>query len=200
MGNVWFASDFHYNHANICRGISRWPDLNSTRDFKSLHQMNQAIIDGINTNVKEGDTLYCLGDWSFGGRQAIEDFRISIICNDVHLTYGNHDHNIMKDRTYRSMFSSTTFMNTVIINGQEITLNHFKMHVWDHIGKGAWHLYGHSHGTFQNEGSHGKCMDVGIDATYKRIGEYRPLHFDEVKKIMDKREIILVDHHNKHSN
>ncbi len=200
VGDVWFVSDTHYNHANICRGTSTWSGLSGTRDFQTLEEMNQTIIDGINKNVKKGDTLYHLGDWSFKGRQSIEDFRLSILCDNIHLTYGNHDHLIIKDRKYRQMFASTTFLNTIIINGQEITLCHFKMHVWDHIGKGAWHLYGHSHGTFQDEGTHGKCMDVGIDPTYKRIGEYRPIHFDEIKQVMDQRQIILVDHHDKHSN
>jgi hypothetical protein len=40
-----------------------------------------------------------------------------------------------------------------------------------------------------------KSMDVGVDAAYKRFGEYRPFSLDEVLKIMENKKIKIVDHH-----
>jgi calcineurin-like phosphoesterase family protein len=64
---LFFTSDTHYNHTNICRGISNWDGRRGTRDFNSLDEMNASIIDGINSTVGEDDVLVHLGDWSFGG-------------------------------------------------------------------------------------------------------------------------------------
>jgi len=58
--NIWFTSDTHHTHRNIAGAeISSWKDR--YRDFKTLHQMNEALVTNINKFVKEDDTLYHLG-------------------------------------------------------------------------------------------------------------------------------------------
>ena len=100
---VWFTSDTHYGHKNICRGVSEW-DLNdhgghlSVRDFDTVDQMNDAIVNGINKYVNSEDYLIHLGDWSFGGIENIWNFRKRINCKNIILILGNHDHHIDKDR------------------------------------------------------------------------------------------------------
>ena len=76
--NIWITSDTHFGHTNIVGPeISSWKS--GYRDFKSLHEMNMALVDGINKYVKEDDILYHLGDWSFGGAQNILQFRKYIV-------------------------------------------------------------------------------------------------------------------------
>ena len=37
---LYFTSDTHYNHTNICRGTTRWTNADDiTRDFKTLSEM-----------------------------------------------------------------------------------------------------------------------------------------------------------------
>ena len=39
---LWFTSDTHYNHTNICRGTTKWIDADSvTRDFDSLESLDE---------------------------------------------------------------------------------------------------------------------------------------------------------------
>jgi calcineurin-like phosphoesterase family protein len=65
---LFFTSDTHYSHSNICRATTRWSDAdNLTRDFKSLNHMNDTLVNNINEMVGEDDVLIHLGDWSFGG-------------------------------------------------------------------------------------------------------------------------------------
>lgn len=71
--NIFFTSDTHYSHSNICRATSKWGDDNLTRDFKSLDQMNTELVNNINEIVGENDILIHLGDWSFGGFENIAD-------------------------------------------------------------------------------------------------------------------------------
>jgi len=99
MNKIWFSSDFHYGHTNICYGVSNWTDKETTtRKFNTVERMNQAIIDAINNTVAFDDTLYFLGDWSFGGIENIWEFRQRIVCKDIHFIMGNHDHHIKKNK------------------------------------------------------------------------------------------------------
>jgi len=81
---VWFTSDTHYSHANICRATTKWGNsLTLTRDFGSLDQMNSALVNNINSLVGENDHLVHLGDWSFGGFEKIAEFRNRIVCKNI---------------------------------------------------------------------------------------------------------------------
>lgn len=212
--NTWFMSDPHYNHTNIVRGISTWDDLNATRKFETLEQMNQTLVDNINKNVKENDVLYCLGDWSFGGKNSIYEFRKQLKVKTIHLILGNHDHHIEKGASImindeveincRKLFSSVNHYLNKKINGQGIVMSHYSFRTWDNGHHGRWMLYGHSHGTLPDYGittypyqidpvtKYFKTMDVGIDTH----PEFRPYHFDEIKEIMSTRISLKVDHHN----
>ena len=70
---VWITSDTHFGHKNICRGVTAWrlPDgsipITQTRDFGSISEMNDMIVNNINCVVGQDDVLIHLGDWSFGG-------------------------------------------------------------------------------------------------------------------------------------
>ena len=106
---LFFTSDTHYGHNNICRATTNWTDADSvTRDFKSLEHMNNTIVDNINSIVGENDVLIHLGDFSFGGFDNIAEFRSRILCKNIHLTCGNHDHHIRRNKgDIQSIFSST---------------------------------------------------------------------------------------------
>lgn len=104
---IWFTSDTHASHSNITRGVTKWgitkedvfyPDIVNTRDFDTVELMTQAVIDSINKYVMEDDTLYHLGDWSFGGIDKIWEFRKQIKCKNIHLICGNHDEHIKKNK------------------------------------------------------------------------------------------------------
>jgi calcineurin-like phosphoesterase family protein len=57
------------------------------------------------------------------------------------------------------------------------------MRVWPHSGRGAWQLYGHSHGNLPDDPL-SLSMDVGVDSH-----DFCPWHFEEVKKIMEAKAI-----------
>jgi calcineurin-like phosphoesterase family protein len=107
--NVYFFSDPHFFHKNICRGTSQWElkdhgGDDSVRDFDTLDQMNSTIIDNINKMVKEDDWLVCLGDWAFGGIENIWKARQRIVCKKIIHIVGNHDHHIVKNTVLPNCF------------------------------------------------------------------------------------------------
>ena len=94
---AFFTSDSHFGHHNMCSGISRWKQ--GFRNYKTLEEMNQALVDGINSVVREDDVLFHLGDWSFGGIENIWKFRKQIKCKNIYLLLGNHDEHIELNKT-----------------------------------------------------------------------------------------------------
>jgi calcineurin-like phosphoesterase family protein len=108
---VFFTSDTHYNHAQICRGTTKWTNngsiafLEQTRDFNTLEEMNDHLVSNINEKVGEKDILFSLGDWSFAGEDTgvsglpqIWNFRQRIKCRNIYAVLGNHDHHIGKNK------------------------------------------------------------------------------------------------------
>ena len=202
LPDVWVTSDTHYNHKNICRGTTNWrkPDgsipINETRDFKSLDLMNDTIVNNINAVVKEDDILIHLGDWSFGGFESIKQFRDRVICKNIHLILGNHDHHIENDREgVRELFASVSHYNTLKIEKKEFQLMHYPIDSWNNLRKGAMHLHGHCHLPNDRKLGKGKRIDAGMDGHL----EFRPYNLmRELVPLLNKQPIhseIEKDHH-----
>lgn len=219
--NIWFTSDTHFGHVNIVRGVSTWLDRitqgreatkadiesfhNQTRDFKTVEDMNQTLIENINANVKENDILWHLGDWALGSQENVTRFRNSLRCQNVNLVLGNHDQHIAKKEELQMLFSSVhtafgwpSYGNKAKIGGERFLLCHFPMLIWDKHHHGTIHLHGHSHGSLKNPDYYKrKVMDVGIDTH----PEFRPYHIDEIYRIMNRKNISVLDgHKEKHKN
>lgn len=193
--NVYFSSDWHLNHSNIAGpDVSNWKS--GYRNFKNVSEMNETLIDNINSLVGQDDILYFLGDFCFKDHTLTPKWRDRVICKNLYWCKGNHDH---KQNLYKDKFTWVGDVLNITVEKQPIFLSHYKHAIWEGSHKGYWHLYGHSHASAESWVI-GKSMDVGIDNAYKLFGEYRPFSFDEVKKLMNGREINFGDHHNSDTN
>jgi calcineurin-like phosphoesterase family protein len=198
---VWITSDTHYGHKNICRGVTSWrlPDgsipINKTRDFYTIEEMNEAIVDGINSVVGQDDVLIHLGDFSFGGFENIQKFRDRIICKEIHLILGNHDTHIENNKGgVQELFTSVNHYTRLLYKNKTFVLFHFPISSWDSLNKGHIHLHGHVHLPTNLRFGKGKKMDIGMDG-HPTFGVYG---MGDIIQIMDKREIasdMLFDHH-----
>jgi calcineurin-like phosphoesterase family protein len=201
--NVWITSDTHYSHKNICRGVTAWRTkegeipVSQTRDFATIEKMNSSIVNNINEVVGQDDMLIHLGDWSFGGFEQIREFWDRIICKNVHLVLGNHDHHIENNRDgSQGLFKSVSHYNTLEIGQFKFRLMHYPISSWDGLGKGVMHLHGHCHLPNNLKLSKGQRMDVGMDGHT----EFRPYNvYREVVPLLRNRpkvsEIGDYDHH-----
>lgn len=203
---LFFTSDTHYNHSNICRATTNWADSdNLTRDFKSLDHMNTTLVDSINNKVGENDVLIHLGDWSFGGFEMIEEFRSRILCKNIHLLLGNHDHHIDNNKGgVQSLFASVNhYLNLDIrrpigkmVEKFRFVCMHFPIASWDNMNQNVIHLHGHVHLPPHLRISEGRAMDVGVDGN-----DLEPISLDEVLALMKDQPIkklcLPKDHHEK---
>jgi calcineurin-like phosphoesterase family protein len=204
--NVWFTSDTHYNHANICKGTTVWDKAgnNHFRDFDTLDKMNDVLVNNINSVVGEDDILIHLGDWSFGGFDSIAHFRNRIVCKNIHLILGNHDHHIGNNKDgVAELFSSVNqYLDLTIkwagksgekFNSSHFVLMHFPIASWDGLGKGVPHLHGHIHLPPNRRIGRGRVMDVGVDGN-----NLFPISMSEVHRLLKDQPIdgfLDKDHH-----
>jgi calcineurin-like phosphoesterase family protein len=207
--NLFFTSDTHYGHNNICKATTNWTDAdNVTRDFKSLDHMNDTIVNNINEVVGENDILIHLGDFSFGGFDKIEEFRNRIICKNVHLVLGNHDHHIERNKdNIQRLFSSVnhyinldvrrpSLIKKGVMDKFKFVLMHFPIASWDGMGNNVIHLHGHVHLPKHQRIGNGRSLDVGVDGN-----GLEPISLDEVVSLLKNQPIrklcLPKDHHEK---
>ena len=202
---LWFTSDTHFNHANICSATTTWnkESGNNFRIFNSLDTMNDRLVAGINASVGQDDILFHLGDWSFGGFESIRQFRDRLVCKNIHLILGNHDNHIARNKDdVQEIFSSVHNMLDLIVKWNvgtptqdeaKFMLMHFPIASWDNLAKGVIHLHGHVHLPKQRRIGPGKMMDVGVDGN-----GLEPIEMKDVLTIMKNQPIKSMmpkDHH-----
>lgn len=227
MPEIFFTSDWHKGHANIVRGESDWDDKSACRDFDTLKEHDDTLIENINKCAKKDDIIYMLGDVAFGGKENIHEVMARINCKTVHLCLGNHDHHIRKNAIVRSgigievrahdLFASVNDIITKKIGGERFVLCHYSMRTWENGHHGSIMLYGHSHGSLpeyeivmntdvkERSGLLVKTMDQTLKFKTMDVGvdthpEFRPYHIDEIRDAMTQRIPLRVDHHDEQTN
>lgn len=179
MSNNFFSSDHHFFHKNI---QSLCP---TTRLGSTVEEMNEFLIGQHNSVVRPQDTVYMLGDVSFGTAEQTKSV-LSQLNGKKHLIYGNHDRMIRRDVTIQSMFESVQDYKRIMVGKKRVMLSHFPMRSWEMMQHGSYHLYGHMHGKLEHT-AYGRSMDVGIDA---RPGDMMPWSWEEIDNILKEREIL----------
>lgn len=167
---TYFTSDNHFDHKNIIQY--------SNRPFKNVDEMNVMMVEKWNSIVTNHDTVYHLGDFTLGD---IRHFT-KCVCQlngNIKILPGSHDHLWLKDFVASDKVQVVMPLVSVefpeIMIGkypQVIVMCHYSMQVWDRSHYGAWHLFGHSHGTLKGIGL---SFDVGVDCT-----EFTPLSLEMV--------------------
>ena len=178
--DIYFTSDTHFSHRNIINYANR--------PFKSIAEMDEKLIKNWNTIVKKNDIIFHLGDFSLLGMKKW-DYYLSQLNGIKYLIVGNHDKSI-NSKYFEGIFQILNLLikDEEIDDGQRITLCHYPMYSWYQSHRGAWHLYGHVHGTlnFSVEKSFPfpTMYDVGVDNN-----NYFPISYEEIKTIITKQSL-----------
>ena len=164
---IYFTADTHLNHYNIMRYCKR--------PFATTKEMDETIIANWNSVVGPNDTIYHLGDFAFCN--SVEDVSkyLSRLHGRIHLILGNHDRRPTKKCPD---FISIQRILEDSYKGQKLTLCHYAMRTWNCSHYGAWQLYGHSHGSLQDDPTK-LSIDVGVDSW-----GFTPVSFEQVKNVM----------------
>lgn len=176
----FFTSDTHYYHRNILKKFCV-----NTRRGEDEVEMTELMILAWNRRVSPQDTVFHLGDVSFANAQKTRAVLDRLNGKIVYIK-GNHDAPAL-DPLCRSRYESINDYLEIKENGRDVIMFHFPIARWNKYHHGSFHLYGHEHGNFVQEG---RCMDVGVDT--RPGADMAPWSWDEIEAILSKKEIIIV--------
>lgn len=188
----WFTSDLHLGHANVI-------DL-CKRPFKDITEHDNVLITHHNELVSNSDIIIDLGDVGFRCSPNYIANCLSRMNGKRIIVLGNHDkslrqaykkgllNDLLKSNKIEivggdiAINDKTLAVSKMIkIDGQKIFCNHYAVRSWPNAFRGAWHLYGHSHGNLKGVF---KSMDVGVDTN-----NFYPYSFEDIKERMDKIKV-----------
>lgn len=182
--NIFFTSDDHFYHKL----------MKEQRGFESIEEMNETLIENWNNKIPEDGIVFFLGDFAFSNKNRIEEIanRLNGI---IYFVKGNHDKkkivsNVKKFISLDSL--EDIWVEDVNEQGkkeyQHVVLCHYPVHTWNRKHYGSWHLFGHSHGMFEENHSDyyntNRMIDVGVDCH-----NLTPISYEEVKEIISNKKI-----------
>lgn len=180
--NHLFTSDFHFFHDKVVTYSSR-PWL--------AEEQTEKLIEIWNNQVEKKDNAYHLGDFAFVRKfkdlDKVKEI-ISRLNGRKHFILGNH----CDPRIWEAIAKDIKMCEWVKdyakikIDKQKVILCHYAFRTWDCANHGSFNLYGHSHGTLPPIG---KQLDVGIDNSFKVLGETRMFEWSDIVKFMDNQEL-----------
>lgn len=174
---IYFSSDWHFGHQKLCEN----------RGFNNLEEMDRVLIENINLILKSKDTLYFLGDFCWRASKA-GHYRQRIKVRQFEVCRGNHDAaSLVK---YVSIMEHMLFRKFKI-DGETVKFHlcHYPLLSWSSLHYGGYHLYGHSHGLYENQLDElfpgRKAMDVSIDNIHRLTGKWQPISLTEVLRRLE---------------
>jgi len=168
MSNIFFTSDHHFNHKNICKYVAR--------PFSNVLNMNEELIKRWNEVVKKGDIVYHLGDFAFGDPTP---FRARLN-GQIYLIEGNHDK--MTTKVAQVNFIKVVQQFRVKSVDPHIWLCHYRMYTWPQRQYNVWHLYGHSHGRSEDT----TRKDLSLE-TCVECWDYYPASYEQIYERMQEK-------------
>lgn len=144
--------------------------------------MNECLIANWNDCIRPNDEVWHLGDFAM---MRDPDLILRRLSGRINLIFGNHDAKNRDVYNRSRNINSTQDVKQLRIGPNTFWLSHYAHARWPHAHHGAFHLFGHSHGSFKGLG---RSMDVGVDPM-----EYWPISIDSVVKKLEKLE--PVEHH-----
>lgn len=154
----YFTCDYHLDHYNIIKYTGR--------PFDNIEEMNQTIIENHNKIVKPKDTVFFLGDFSFGTRNKFLDK----FNGKFTFIKGNHD--------------KKPIIDSVQINygGMDINLTHYPQNIKKEYDI---NLVGHVHEKWRiKEYSNTILINVGVDQW-----DFKPVSIGDIHKVINKNNL-----------
>ncbi len=138
MSRRVYISDWHYGHGNIIAF--------DNRPFRSVEQMNEALVERWNSVVEPGDIVYVLGDM-FWCNSSVAIPILQKLNGQKFLIKGNHDR--CNDSRFLKQFVKVAEYLEVEDDERKVVLCHYPIPCFKNHFYGWYHLYGHVHNSFE---------------------------------------------------
>lgn len=165
---VFFTADQHFDHERIIEYCDR--------PFRTVKEMNEALIENWNSVVQKNDKVFVLGDFALSNRENIIKYGKALRGNKV-LILGNHD------RASKSVYLEAGFQDIIkypILWADFYILSHAPKFM---PGMGPYfNIYAHVHNdpTYKDVSSRSCC--VSVERT-----NYTPISFTDLRKKVEEQ-------------
>ena len=170
--HLFFTSDTHFDHKNILKYCNR--------PWETVEEMNQGLIDNWNSVVGPDDTVFHLGDVTFGGNTNLIEY-VSQLNGHIILIKGNHDKKLQQTICDK-LFDYSCQQLRLNIEGYTVILNHYPflcfvedIQLFGHIHSGPTSISDDVE-KFFCYGDHDRLLDVGVDNN-----SYKPVSWEQIK-------------------
>ena len=174
---IWFTSDLHFYHRNIMNYCNR--------PWKTVEEMNEALINNWNSVVKDGDIVFNLGDFAFASNSKWKEL-LEKLKGKHYLIIGNHDVSRYPGTKIMELFERVEQQILLKIDEQYVYLNHYPFLCYggSYRNNAVWQLFGHVHSSPNSSGLDDSRLihlfpyqyDVGVDNN-----NYTPISWNQVK-------------------
>ena len=165
---IWLISDTHFNHKNMIEWRTGRPG------FSSVEEMNQLMIDNWNSNIKQGDIVYHLGDVFMGSQDWFKS-NWPRLNGRKRLIVGNHDD--IKFLSCGGFFSKVLMWRKFQEFGillSHVPLDKGSLYNWK-SDEYLHNVHGHTHRN--NHEDVDTYTNICVEQT-----NYKPINIEEVRK------------------
>lgn len=148
--NRWIISDTHFGHQNI---LTFMHDGKPVREFSSVQEMDEIMVQNWNNLVKPNDIVYHLGDVVIGTGDNANYISILNRCNGIkELVKGNHD--LLPGNIYHQYFRKVHAM--IIDKKKKLIMTHIPIHL-SCVDRFKINLHGHIHQSSVDDNRYINC-------------------------------------------
>ena len=137
MSKIYFTADLHFGH----RTIIRYDD----RTFRTVEEMDAAIIKNWNRKVNKDDVVYILGDISWYKSEKTVEL-LKQLNGALYLIRGNHDR---ISPEIKNCFKEIWDYKEIKVDGNDVILCHYPIPCFNKHFYGSYMLYGHVHNSHE---------------------------------------------------
>lgn len=165
----WFISDTHFFHANILKFTGKDGER-IRKEFETLEEMHETVIENWNNHIAEEDYVYHLGDVTFRYDGAFNNL-MSRLKGKKRLIVGNHDK--LTNPALFKHFEKIEIWKGFSDKEADIafTASHFPLPQYV-LRNGKHNAHGHIH---QNKSPEAHQQNLSVEAI-----NYMPRHIDQV--------------------
>lgn len=173
--NVFFTSDLHLTHENVLSFCKR--------PFKTVGEMDDALISNWNQAVSSKDIIFNLGDFAWKCKSGdIAEIQQGLN-GRIYNIQGNHDkHSYFGGMEY---YDIITLKIKSGVEAYKFILSHYPLMTWAGRDKGVINLHGHIHTSPYVNNTHSdhslpyhpNQYDVGVDNN-----DFKPIDFKTILK------------------